>query len=267
MEPAPFPFRPAVFALLALSGLVTLLGPFVLAFVWKRRTGARWAHFGIGALTFFVSQIVLRLPWQVPLGLWLAPRLTSIPAQLAWAAASALTAALFEEVGRWAAYRWIAKGARAPRDGAMLGIGHGGIESTLLIGVTLSSTAALYALLGAGVKIPLPPEAMAQLSALGPSGAAAGGVERILTVPLHVAMSMLVLQCFVRGRHVWLLIAIGAHFAVDFFGVLGAQSLGAAAKSPLVGEAALVPFTALSIWIWWRLMKERTSKPWNDTMQ
>ncbi len=255
-----FTMRPAVLVALSLSALLTLLGPFVAALVWKRRTGARWAHFGAGALTFFVSQIVLRLPWQVPLGLWLGPRLSgNVPAQIGWAAASALTAALFEEVGRWVAFRWLVKGARAPRDGAMFGLGHGGIESTLLVGITLSVSAALYALVGTGHGVGLPPEALDKLGSLDLLSASAGAVERILTIPIHVALSMIVLRCFERGRNLWLAVAIAGHFALDFLGVLGAHALTGATGSPMMGELAIAPFAALAVFVGWRLMREDRS--------
>src|SRR5262249_23507862 len=73
-------------------------GPFLAAYLWRNRTGASWSAFGWGMAVFAVFQVVLRLPWQVPLARW---GHTHHEWRLPILAFSALTAGLFEEVGRW----------------------------------------------------------------------------------------------------------------------------------------------------------------------
>lgn len=234
---------PAVAVGLAVSAIVSIVGPVVLAFaLWRR--GAPLAAWGWGALTFVVSQMVLRLPWQVPLGVWLGPRIAGDPiATTAWIAASSLTAGLFEETGRWLAYRLVWK----PRDtlgGVMLGAGHGGVESILLVGVNLAGSLVLYVALSRGATLGLPagsiPAIEAQLAGLTPGLALLGGIERIAAWGAHIGFSLLVLEGVRLGRRSWLGSAIGAHAALNFLGVMVAKHVG-----PFFGEAVTVALAVL----------------------
>jgi uncharacterized membrane protein YhfC len=247
------PFRWSVALALALSALVATAGPPIAAIAWSRRTGARAKHFALGAGTFFVSQCVLRLPWQIALGVWLQPKLAGhVGLQAAWLAASAATASLFEEGGRALTIRWLVTDERSFRAGVMLGLGHGGFESMLLVGLSMAANVALYLLLGLGVPTGLPPDAVAKivpvLAAVTPSAALAGGVERALTVPFHVGCSALVMEGFRRGAVArWLAAALSLHFSADFLGVAGAAWITRHAGSPLAGELAIVPFSAVAV--------------------
>jgi uncharacterized membrane protein YhfC len=239
-----FHFRPTVAVLLALSALLTLLGPVAIAWWWRRRSGASWKTWGWGVLVFFVSQCVLRLPWQIALGIWLAPRLAKSTALMwAWVGVSSFTAGLFEECGRWAGYRWLVRRERTFRVGVMFGLGHGGVESMLLVGVSLAGVLATYLLLAAHALPPLPPEAETKvveaMSRMGPGDAIAGMLERVMAVTVQVALSLVVLQSFVRESRRWLAIAIAGHFVVDFGSVAGAMLLRG--HGALVVELAVVP--------------------------
>lgn len=244
-------FRPAVFVALAASALIALAGPPVAAWWWNRRSHAPWSAWGWGLLVFFVSQGLLRLPWQIPLGIALGPHLKGNAAlATAWIATSALTAALWEECGRYAGYRWLLKRERSFRVGVMFGLGHGGLEA-MFVGLSVAVSAALYAALGAHLPLGLPPEArdkvVTALSATGPGDALAAGAERAMAVLGHVAMSLLVLQVFTRGSRAWLLVAILFHFAADFVGVEGAVWLKD--RGGLVKELAVLPTAVAAVGI------------------
>lgn len=68
-------FDPAIAMGLASSAAIALFLPVPLALVVRRKTGAPWRWLGLGVATFVLSQLVCRLPWQIPLGLWLQPKL------------------------------------------------------------------------------------------------------------------------------------------------------------------------------------------------
>lgn len=247
-------FHPSVALGLAASTALSGAGPIAVALIFARRTGASLRYFGIGALVFVVSQVVLRLPWQIPLGIWLAPRLKGHELLgYAWVAFSAMGAALFEEIGRWVGYRRLVRDERSWRVGVMYGLGHGGIEAMLLVGLSLMVTLVLYLLLGLHAPLPIEADKLAKIEeTLGKmtfTGSLAGGVERILAVTFHVAQSLLVLQCFTRGQRRWLLYAVGLHFACDSVGVIGAQWLARHAGGPLAGELAIVPFAGIGLGI------------------
>jgi uncharacterized membrane protein YhfC len=251
-------FHPLVAVALGVSALLSGVGPIVLAVVIGRKTGASIKYFAFGAIVFLVSQIVLRLPWQIPLGIWIGPKVAGSTVLTAlWIGASALTAALFEEFGRYFGYRFLVKDERSYRVGLMYGAGHGGVESMLLVGLSIVGSLVTYVLLGANVKIGLPPEALAkieqQFAELGPLDALAGGVERVLSITFHIAMSLLVLQTFTRGGRRWLFYAVLLHFLSDSLGAGGAIALARRTHSALLAEIMIVPFAAVSLWIILRL--------------
>jgi uncharacterized membrane protein YhfC len=251
-------FRVSVAVALALASAITTLGPMAVALWWSRRSGASMSVWGAGALVFVVSQCVLRLPWQIPLGIWMGPRIHGSRAlSFAWIAASSLTAGLFEEVGRWAGYRWLVKKERTYRTGVMFGLGHGGIESMLLVGLGLFGSLVTYVLVATSPSLlKLPPEALDKvvtaMSAVGPGDFVAGVVERAMALTFHVACSLVVLRCFIGGSKRWLALAVGMHFVADFVAVGGAVELKA--YGALVAETAGVPmfFVSVGVIAWTR---------------
>lgn len=232
---------------LGLSSLVALGAPVVLFVVLWRRHGASPKAWLFGALTFVVSQLLLRLPWQLPLNAWLVKHYRDDALVMgAWLAASALTAGLFEELGRFVAYRTVWKD-RSTLGGVMLGAGHGGVESILLVGLSLVSSTVLYVLLWQGVPLPFPPDARAaieaQFAAVTPALAMLGGVERLLAMALHLACSLLVLEAVRHGRWAWVAAAIALHAGANGL-VLAVTKLG----GPLVGELALALVVGPALW-------------------
>jgi uncharacterized membrane protein YhfC len=250
MTPA-LPFDFAVTAALTLAAAATTLGPMAVAVWWSKRSGVPMSVWGAGALVFIVSQCELRLPWQIPLGMWVGPHLHgSRWLGFAWIAASAFTAGLFEEVGRWAGYRWLVKKERSFRTGVMFGLGHGGVESMVLVGMTLFGTLATYVILvTAPSLLQLPPETLDKLvktmSSLHAGDFVASSVERVMALTFHVACSLVVLQCFVRGSKWWVVLAVAMHFVADFVAVGGAVELKS--YGTLVAETAGLPMFLVSI--------------------
>ena len=272
MQVEPIAMRADVVVGLAVSATIALGAPIVLLVVWRRRTGAHWASAPAGAFVFFVSQIILRLPWQIPLGVWLGPKISgSVALTTAWLAASALTAGLFEEIGRWAGYRWLIKRARTFDDAVMYGIGHGGIESILLVGISLVSTLALYLAFAMGTLPTMPPEAIevvrTQFEKLNGPDTFAGGVERLMSLAVHISLSVMGVLVWVRNDRRWLAYAIGWHFLSNFLGAGGAMFLLKATGSALVGELAILPFALASIFflVRWSKTLPRLAKGNKDT--
>jgi uncharacterized membrane protein YhfC len=245
---------------MAISAAIALFLPIAAALWWSHKSGIGWRYWGFGALVFFVSQIVLRLPWLVPLG---AAVSGSIKGNLwltaAWVAFAAITAALFEEIGRWLGYRYLLREEKSFRSGMMYGLGHGGIESILLVGLSVAASLATYVLLAQGKLPQLPAEQAAQISAVlaaqTPLTALMGGVERIFTLVFHVAFSVLVLQCFLRGERRWLFYSIAAHFFINIVGP------GLNGISIFVAEGALFVLALLAFMVIVRLKDTPATEP------
>lgn len=219
----------AVTVAVATSAAVAILLPVALAIFWRRRSGAPWRALWTGALVFFVSQVVLRVPWQAPLAVYLSKKTGGSGALwTGFLLLSCLTAGLFEETGRFVAYRTLLKNERNPRAAVFYGIGHGGIESVLFVGLSLAGLLIAAHLAAAGA-IPAGPGLDAvrkQVADLTPAAGLAAGFERVSAIGLHIALSLVVLQVFTRGALRWLWTAIALHAATNATAVLLLKPLG-----------------------------------------
>jgi uncharacterized membrane protein YhfC len=249
--PAPVPFDPAVGTTLAVVTAVCLLGPILAGRWWHRRTAAPLAAFGAGALVFFVSQIILRLPWQIPLGRWVQEHPKWL---IPFVLLSSLTAGLFEETGRWTGYRYLLRKERSLRIGVMFGLGHGALEAILLAGVPLAGLLLAWVMASRGT-LPSPHalEAVrAQTAALESGKLLLAALERASAMAAHVGLSLIVLQVWQRAGLKWLVLAIALHSAVNAVAAILVLVLH---LSPLIGELVLVGLALAVLVTGWRLAR------------
>jgi uncharacterized membrane protein YhfC len=242
-----------------------ILYPLALGLYARRRLGVGWRYFGYGALIFVLFQLISRVPITLAIQSLIAPQLqASRAALIAWVAISALTAGIFEEVGRYIGYRWLMKREEKTwARGVMYGIGHGGIESMLLVaGLTALTIIQVLALSRTDLStLPLTAEQRAlaaqQLAAIAaqPSWTPlAGAWERLWTIPLHVALSVVVLQVFRRGSMRWLWLAILAHALADLLGAGATPILRLTGMAALlIPEAIITLMGLISLWAIWAL--------------
>ncbi|HWM06147.1 MAG TPA: YhfC family glutamic-type intramembrane protease [Actinophytocola sp.] len=244
-----------------------VLYPLVLLVLVRRRlrVGVRYAAYG--ALVFLLFQIVTRIPLVELAQQALGPGLERSRAPLiGWLVVVTASASLFEETGRYVAFRWLLRReanlcgrgwwARA----VMYGIGHGGLESIGIGGLALASLLGLLALSDAGLDaLPVEQRAMAAEQLARISAAPAwlpllSAWERLWVLPIQVALSVLVLQVFRRGALRWLWLAMLAHTLVNLLAVGALQLLGPQRLAVQVGVALLVAgFGLAALWITWRL--------------
>ena len=240
-----------------------ILLPLGLAGLVRRRLGASWRVFGAGALIFLLFQVITRVPAVTLLGAVLADSLQGSPAlQLLWGGGLALTAGLCEEGGRYLGYRWLlGKEEKTWRLAVMYGLGHGGLESMLLIaGSTLITLASLLSLAAVGLES-IPPvqrvqvaQQLADLSATPDWTPLVGAWERIWVLASQVALSVIVLQVFRRGRWAWLALAIGLHALLDFAAPVAVPLLHLdPGTSTLLGEGLITLFGLAGLGIIWAL--------------
>jgi uncharacterized membrane protein YhfC len=250
----PVPLTSSGLGGLALASLLCVAGPLLVALWWYRRTGASWRIFTAGCLVLFVSQIVLRLPWQIPLARWVDghPRWL-IPFLLI----SSFTAGLFEEIGRWFGYRYLVK-ERTGAAGVMFGLGHGGLESILLAGLPLLGLLVSWLLAANGVLADgAVLESVRQRTAgLDFWSVQLATVERISAILLHVGLSLIVLHAWKRGELRWLLLAIGLHFGVN---AIAALLMYAQRLDPLMVEPLVLLLGGTVLAAGWRLASRSAS--------
>lgn len=166
----------------------------------------------VGALVFVVFALVL----ESLLHRVVIPHIISIP--WLYVLYGAFAAALFEETGRFLAFRFILKDDRSP---VLYGIGHGGIESYLLLGLPLLSTLIMYLMEKSGHALTeAQAQAVMQVFASSPSVYLLGGAERVISICLQIALSVFVCKSVTTGKARWYFIAFFCHFLTDLFAML-----------------------------------------------
>lgn len=218
-----------------LNGLLMIGMPIALGIFLTRRWQSNWRLFWIGALTFIASQIG-HIPFNsyvlTPLVNNLLRMLPNSQPDVTIATASTLlqvviiaimfglSSGLFEELARYIAYARFLPDERSWRKGLLLGAGHGGIEAIIFGFLVLLSLLNLILLRRPAIFETVPVEQQALVSAQLEAYWSAplpmtllGAVERALTIPFHLAMSLLVLQVFVTGQRRWVFSAIFLHAA------------------------------------------------------
>ncbi len=166
----------------------------------------------IGACTFFIFQIVLRIP--------LLQIISTIPQVQLFFSSNiilnilflSLTAALFEEIGRVVMIKlFIKKEQLQYKNAIAFGLGHGGIEAVLLVGINYI------------IFFIVP--SLALLTAT-PLSLFLAGAERVFTIPLHILFSVFAVLCVKNKNPLFLLFAIILHTLFNYVVIYLAQVVG-----------------------------------------
>lgn len=202
------PWSTVIFSLL--SFVLAVFVPFIAAIWFCRKYKVPFTTVLVGALTFFVVQVVLRIPMLQFLGFD-----STMPGGFfAYSAFLAITAALFEELGRLGFFKLFRRNPNW-ENAVAFGIGHGGIEAILLVGFTMAVNSIFLVMLALDVPLELPPETLAALTETSPFMFLLGGIERLLVLPVHVAFSILVVAGIARRQYGYIGMAIFAHFLLN----------------------------------------------------
>jgi uncharacterized membrane protein YhfC len=213
-----------------LNALLMLVIPIGLAFYITARWKMGGKHWLIGATIFILSQVG-HIPFNILAGKLLnQTSLVSLPQQyqvLFNAIFLGLSAGIWEETARLAMYGWWVKKARSWKEGILLGLGHGGSESILVGVLALYSLLQVLAVRTVDISKLVTPEQLpdtlariAEYWSMPWYMALMGSFERILTIPIQVAFSVLVLQVFLKNKIRWYWIAIVLHALIDASAVL-----------------------------------------------
>ncbi|MBE0698538.1 MAG: YhfC family intramembrane metalloprotease, partial [Anaerolineaceae bacterium] len=146
----------------------------------------------------------------------------------------------------------------------MFGLGHGGVEAILLVGVNSLASLALLLFFPA-VQNLFPAEINGllaqQVVQLGGSPAwlpLLAAWERLWTLPVHVALSVVVLQVFLRSGTRWLWIAIVFHGMANLI-VVGLPALLTLPgnQGALLSSALVLLVGLFAVWVIFRLRGPR----------
>ena len=203
---------------MGLSAAAAVFFPVILFLVFNRKCKMRAFPMLAGMVTFAAFALVLE-----PVFLRLMPLdslrgIYPMPAKniAAYTAIVCLAAGVFEETGRFVTIKWILKKNNGGLDTPLsYGIGHGGIESALLVGLSLINLLLSAVMLNAGML----GAAFAQMTEEAANAQAvafidmvnsppvtflAGGVERLAAVTFHVCASVLVWTAVTKPGRIWL---------------------------------------------------------------
>ncbi|OOR14466.1 YhfC family glutamic-type intramembrane protease [Bacillus mycoides] len=168
--------------------LVALLYAF-----WKKC----YIPYMLGVLAFVVSQILIRIPILNYLnGNSTAFSMFSVMQPILFAIMLSLSAGIFEEIARFIAMRYFMK-QRDWQSGFLFGVGHGGIEAVLIVGIPVVSLL------------------LSQTVSGNTDSYFVGGVERIFAMLIHVGLSFIVLQAVVQKKFRYVVYAIFIHGTVN----------------------------------------------------
>lgn len=228
--------------LIIIGTVIFFTVPLVMAIIWKVKKKEKISTILTGAATFLLFALILEKPIQNAL---VFPTLMGLPYHGAaqfldanpvlWALVVGLFPGVFEETGRLVAYKTLLKNRKNRETSISHGIGHGGMEVILVVGITYVTYIVYALMINSGTFGALIEQAQAQ----GPDSVAQGYaiaaqlaafsagdlllaiVERIFAVMYHIGASVLVFYACKDKKKFWLYpLAILIHTLIDGFGGL-----------------------------------------------
>ncbi len=234
---------------MVISVLLSIGLPIALPIIWRKKTHARLLPAAVGAAIFILFVLVLeRLLHSVVL-----KQPAIIGNTVLYVLYAGFAAGIFEETGRWFAFRFLLKKYREREAAITYGIGHGGIEAILITGISMAANLALVVILAlngeAGLSAIVGSEETATLVSTYQSTAPVlflvGGLERVTAMALHIALSILVFRAVREHKAGYWLLAILFHALVDCFAVL--YSVGVIANIWVIELGVLVMTAGIAL--------------------
>lgn len=206
--------------------IVEIFVPIALAFFLIRKMKFSWVVVAVGALAFVLSQVI-----HIPIVLGLQPAWNSeqylampqIMQTLIYAITLGFLAGICEEPMRWLSFQLLHEKGENVQSGVLLGVGHGGIESIGLVGLTVLSNFVVMVGLQNGWISEIPgvtPEMVTEFFSIPWHLPLAGAVERLSALGLHIGLSVMVWQSVKHRSWLWFLGAVVLHALFDAVSVV-----------------------------------------------
>lgn len=231
--------------------LVSIAAPVVLAIILYRRHRYHPLSLVVGAAVFVISQIVIRIPLLNALTgtSWHQQNSSSLIYLLV---VYALSAGIFEETGRLIGFRFFRKNHLDWKNAVAFGIGHGGIEAALLVGMQSVNNLTISLMINSGSYDQLIAPSLGDqaeqvreaLTGTPPAHFFLSGIERLAVLPVHIILSVIVCLAVVKRKYVLVLLAILLHGIVNAPAVLASPY----ALSIYVIEGMIIVMSVIAIW-------------------
>jgi len=207
------------------SFIIAIGTPIFLLVFFKKRYKISLIVLLIGMATFFLFASVLEGLLHSYLLVWNTSTKQFLENPWLFMLYGGLMAGIFEETGRFIMMKLALKKYREWKDGLAFGLGHGGIEAILLVGVNSIVMLVFAFMINNGTFDSLlineqTREAMAPIKAQLTSGSSfiifLGGIERLSALAIHLGLSILVLYSIRSRKIMFLFLAILIHAFFDF---------------------------------------------------
>ena len=248
------------FGLMIAAGLIL---PTVLCIWWLKTRHEKFTSVLTGAMTFLIFALVLESIVHSIVFMVFPGIRDNVVAYMLY---GALMAGIFEETGRFLAYKLVLK-KRTNRETAIsYGIGHGGFEAVYILAATGINNFVYAGIINAGQF----PALLDQLKAAGqdtspieslPEQLAAFGIadiglpilERVFAVMFHIALSILVFYAVKNGK-IWMyFLAVILHALLDAPAALYQQGvIGIAATEVCLALFSIVTFVMIYVFLYKR---------------
>ena len=225
------------FIALGLGVLLAVIIPIAIALIWKFWKHEKLTTILVGAATFVLFALILEKTIQNAL---VFPTTMGLPDHAAsqfinarpilWALVLGLFPGVFEETGRFMAFKTVLRNRRNRETSISYGIGHGGIEVILVLGINYIVYIVYAVMINTGTfqgiidqvaeQAPFQEEAIRaladQLAVFSFADIGAGMFERVFAFLFHVGASILVFYAARDKGRLWLYpLAILLHTALD----------------------------------------------------
>jgi uncharacterized membrane protein YhfC len=248
------------FGLMIAAGLIL---PTVLCIWWLKTRHEKFTSVLTGAMTFLIFALVLESIVHSIVFMVFPGIKDNVIAYMLY---GALMAGIFEETGRFLAYKLVLK-KRTNRETAIsYGIGHGGFEAVYILAATGINNFVYAGIINAGQFPPLldqlkaagqdtsPIESLPeQLAAFGIADIGLPILERVFAVMFHIALSILVFYAVKNGK-IWMyFLAVILHALLDAPAALYQQGvIGIAATEVCLALFSIVTFVIIYVFLYKR---------------
>jgi uncharacterized membrane protein YhfC len=223
-----------------------------------------------GVLGFFISQILFRLTLIQAVLPQLGWYRQFMQMQWPYSVFLCFTAGLVEEPARFICFT-IMKKRRGFADGLSYGIGHGGIEAILIVGLSYLSNIIISMMidLHSPEASMIPADVVSVLTNSSPGIFLVAGLERIFAVLLHIALSLVVLNGFQTNRKaLYLFISFLLHGSANFLAIVATQiGSGVMPASPQLGGAIFAEGFLFIVAVLSVLFIVKQAREWRQKMQ
>ena len=208
--------------------------PFVLLFFARIKLKAKYSAFFIGCVTYICAVLFLKAFFT---GLMI--KLTNGVIRdnlMLYALFSGVTAALFEEFGRYVSLRYWMKNSLAKENAVMYGIGHGSIYSVAVVGLSYVANITLADAVNSGRMTEILAgltaeeagsyrESLQKLAEAVSSDFYVAGIEQFYSLALQIVLSYLIYRSIRDNDYRMIVTAILLHFMMEFTTIMLSQIL------------------------------------------